>query len=262
MRRTWVKLYVETLRSSMISELSPEQRWMFVGLLLMAGDSPIPGTIYARKDENGKLIGYPDAILAFKLGVHESAIQPGLARMVEKGKITIDDAWVISICNWRKYQSEYERTRNAPSRVVQKYGVEGDVDRDVDVEHHIGRKAEITFNFDTNVWDGISKEDMEDWAKRFPVLDINGQLAEMRDWLLDNPNRAKKRYRTFITKWMKRSLDDRKPSAPGRPAVNMRVGEAKRQDHSSAYWAEHRRLQAQGVEGEALTEAMKKWEGK
>jgi hypothetical protein len=134
MRRTWIKLYVETLRSSMISELSPEQRWMFVGLILMAGDSPIPGVIYARKDENGRPVGYPDTILAFKLGVHESAIQPGLSRMVEKGKVTIDELAVISICNWKKYQSEYERTKHAPSRGVQKYGLDVDVEVDVDGE--------------------------------------------------------------------------------------------------------------------------------
>ena len=40
MKRTWIKLYVDqTLRGSMIEELTPDQRWMFVGLLLMAGFS-------------------------------------------------------------------------------------------------------------------------------------------------------------------------------------------------------------------------------
>jgi hypothetical protein len=133
MRRTWVKLYVDQcLRGSMIAELSPTQRWMFVGLILLAGDSPVPGIVYRRKNEDGIPIGYSDSVLADTLGVDESDIQPGLFRMVEKSKISVDSLGVITVSNWGKYQSEYERTRNSPSRVVQKYGV--DVDRDVDVD--------------------------------------------------------------------------------------------------------------------------------
>jgi hypothetical protein len=138
MRRTWVKLWVDQcLRGSMIAELTPEQRWIFVGLLLLAGDSEVAGTLFRRKDANGELVGPSDFYLADTLGVQEEAIGPALDRMIEKTKISRDAQGVIRIVNWSKYQSDYERTKDSPSRStkvppeeVQKYGVEGEGDRD------------------------------------------------------------------------------------------------------------------------------------
>jgi hypothetical protein len=125
----------------MIAELTPEQRWVFVGLILLAGDSSVPGIVFRRKNEDGVRIGYTHPVLADTLGVDETAIVPAIARMIEKNKIAVDELGVITVCNWDKYQSEYERTREAPSRCtkvqrgdVQKYGVDLDVDRDIDVD--------------------------------------------------------------------------------------------------------------------------------
>jgi len=118
----------------MIAELTPEQRWIFIGLILMAGDSEEPGLVFGRKDENGNLIGKPDAVLAYDLGVEESSIRPALARMIEKGKISVDGRGVISICNWGKYQSEYERQKPGRTKVRQddepkcRLEVEGEVE--------------------------------------------------------------------------------------------------------------------------------------
>ncbi len=118
MRRTWIKLWVDQcLRGSMISELNPEQRWIFIGLVLMAGDSEEPGLIFGRKDEDGNLQGKPDAVLAYELGVDETSIGPAKAKMIEKGKIAVDGRGVISICNWGKYQSEYERQKPGRTKV-------------------------------------------------------------------------------------------------------------------------------------------------
>ncbi len=114
----------------MISELNPEQRWIFIGLVLMAGDSEEPGIIFGRKDEDGNLQGKPDAVLAYELGVDETSIGPAKARMAEKGKISIDARGVITICNWGKYQSEYERQKPGRTKVRQddapKCGLEGE----------------------------------------------------------------------------------------------------------------------------------------
>lgn len=139
MRRVWVKLYVDQcLRGSMMSELTPEQRWMFVGMILLAGDSSVPGIIFGRKDEDGNLIGKPDPVLAYELGVDEASIGPAKDRMIEKGKIAVDSRGVLSICKWDKYQSEYERQRPGRTKVqqidAQKCGVELDRDRDIDVD--------------------------------------------------------------------------------------------------------------------------------
>jgi len=118
MRRTWIKLWIdESLRGSMIAELTPEQRWIFIGLLLLAGRSKTPGTIFNRNDEFGVPFGYSNARLADELGVKSGSIPGALHRMILKNKITINKKGVINICNWTKYQSEYERQRVARIKV-------------------------------------------------------------------------------------------------------------------------------------------------
>lgn len=207
MRRTWVKLYVDQcLRGSMIAELNPTQRWMFVGLILMAGDSPIPGLVYRRKDENGVPVGYSDAVLADTLGVEVEDVQPGLARMVEKSKVSVNPNGVISVCNWNKYQSEYERTRNAHSRVVQKYGADVDVDveRDVDVD----KKDGIDFDAHSRRWTNIQPSDLEAWAKAYPACDVSTELAKAGEWIIANPAKGKKsNYRRFLVNWLSRQQE-------------------------------------------------------
>lgn len=256
MRRIWVKLYVDQcLRGSMIAELSPTQRWMFVGLILLAGDSPIPGQVYRRKDENGLPVGYSDAVLADTLGVDESEIRPGIARMVEKSKVFVDALGVISISNWTKYQSEYERTRSAPSRVVQKYGVEGDIDIERD------RDKNITYDASSRRWFNITAADMEAWVKAYPTCDINTELAKAGEWIIANPAKGKKsNYRRFIVNWLSRSQDRGGGMPSRRPGVESpHVGAStKSDDHSPAYWQEVRRLRAEGKEGQALTDALAK----
>ena len=112
MRRTWIKLYVDQcLHGSMISELSPDQRWQWIGLLLLAGDSSIPGTIFRRKDENGTPFGYSPITIAEMLDIDIAVYKAGIKRMIDKQKITVAENGVISIVNWSKFQSEYQRQK-------------------------------------------------------------------------------------------------------------------------------------------------------
>lgn len=133
-----------------MSELNPEQRWIFIGILLLAGDSEIPGTVFRRKDEDGNLVGYMPIILADTLDVSPDVIEPALARMVEKGKIRIDERGVIYVLNWNKYQSEYERKKagrtNVRPRGGQKSGLdiegEGDGEGEEDLSASISSIVE------------------------------------------------------------------------------------------------------------------------
>jgi hypothetical protein len=246
MRRTWIKLYVDQcLRGSMIAELTAEQRWQFLGLLLLAGDSSIPGVIYKRKDADGALVGYSPLTIADMLDVEPNTYDDGIRRMVEKSKITIDANGVISIVNWTKYQSEYERTRHAPSRDVQKYGVDVDVDRDVDRERD--KKKNICYDVASRRWHGIEAVDMESWATAYPACDINTELAKAGEWILANPTKGKKsNYRRFIVNWLSRA-QDRGGSAPSRrvEAKASRIGASPKRDHDDTYWAEVRRKKAE-----------------
>lgn len=119
MRRNWIKLYVDQcLRGSMMSELSAAQCWQWVGFLLLGGDSMAPGVIFRRKDDNGGLIGYSEVTLTEMLNVDPEVYRDGIRRMVEYGKISVDEKGVITILNWHKYQSEYQRQKP--------YRIEGD----------------------------------------------------------------------------------------------------------------------------------------
>lgn len=112
MRRNWIKLYVDQcLRGSMMSELNAAQCWQWVGYLLLGGDSMVPGVIFRRKDDSGGLIGYSDVTLAEMLNVELEIYQDGLRRMVEHGKVSVDGKGVVTILNWNKYQSEYQRQK-------------------------------------------------------------------------------------------------------------------------------------------------------
>ena len=193
MRRTWIKLYIEQcLRGSMIAELTPEQRWIFIGLLLLAGDSEVPGLVYRRKDEFGNMIGYSDVVLADTLGVDDDEIKVALVKMVQRGKITIDPYCVISICNWTKYQSEYLRQKPGRTKVRRlaalKCRLDVDVDRDVDVDvkKNNGRKSgplsksDIDKKF-SEFWTAYPREGRlakKESRRKFGALVKRGELEE------------------------------------------------------------------------------------
>ncbi len=112
MRRNWIKLYVDQcLRGTMITELSAAERWIWVGLLLMAGDSNEEGLIFLRKNEKGGLMGYSESTISELLGVSVSDFHSATTKMIKYEKIKIDKNKVIEILNWGKYQSEYQRQK-------------------------------------------------------------------------------------------------------------------------------------------------------
>jgi len=69
------------------------------------------------------------------------------------------------------------------------------------------KKEKINFNFDKEVWENITPKDKERWREAYPACDINIELAQMREWLLANPEKKKKNYRRFITNWLSRSQE-------------------------------------------------------
>lgn len=74
-------------------------------------------------------------------------------------------------------------------------------------KNHSTLKKKINFNFDTNKWENITKEDIEIWSSAYPACDINMGLNQMRAWLIANPNKRKTNYRRFITNWLSRWQD-------------------------------------------------------
>ena len=152
----------------MIEELTAEQRWMWIGFLLLAGDSSLPGIIFRRKDENGKPKGYSFITLAEMLDINLVIFRDGIRRMIAKEKINVDKDGVIFIMNWDKYQSEYQRqkpyregykNKSNQSDVVD---IEGEVEGDVEGEKTLGlsgplSESEIDIKFN-EFWKAYPKE--------------------------------------------------------------------------------------------------------
>jgi hypothetical protein len=106
-RRTWFKMYAsQMLRGSTCQELEAAERWVWIGLLCLAADSPVDGVICI-----GDELGYSDPQLASLLHVPLRVLKSAKEKCVGAGKIEVRPGNVIAIANWKKYQSEYSRQR-------------------------------------------------------------------------------------------------------------------------------------------------------
>ena len=186
MRRTWIKLYVDQcLRGSMIEELTAEQRWLWIGFLLLAGDSSVPGIIFRRKSADGIPIGYSNVTLAEMLDVDIEIYTDGIRRMIDKAKISIDKKGVIHILNWAKYQSEYQRQKVYRGGDKKDCNLSDDVDieRDVDVDVDLRVKAENTGQLFEEFWTNYPREGRfhkKACASRFAAIVKAGGLADLK----------------------------------------------------------------------------------
>jgi len=108
MRRTWIKLYVDQcLRGSMMSELDEQERFVWFGFLLLAGDCAHEGWICATENS-----GYTDIQLADLLKTNPELIKKAKKKFLKFEKIEIEPDGIIVILKWHLYQSEYLRQKS------------------------------------------------------------------------------------------------------------------------------------------------------
>ena len=241
----------------MISELTAPQRWVWIGLLLMAGDSRESGMIFLRKNDKRKLIGYSDSTIAELLGVNSDTYLEAKSKMIQFNKIKITKDNVIIVVNWNKYQSEYKRQR--PYRDKENSNLDRNESNALDIDREIDREREkdnikpfvpnaektsssrqlINFNFSTRKWENITEEDMNGWRKAFPACSIEHELLGMKEWLLSNPDKKKVRYRRFITNWLGHS-QDKGGTKNHAPEDERRKGAIEREDEIIRLWVEEK----------------------
>lgn len=164
MRRSWIKLYIDqTLRGTCFDELLPDERFIWFGFLLLAGDNAIEGKISVTEN-----MGFSIEQLSDLLKCNSELIQRAIKKMITFKKITIDKNNVIYISNWKKYQSEYQRQRDYREEYKKqkklqrevtttcskesnnvKCGVDRDIERDKDKEEEKDKeRKEILSVFD------------------------------------------------------------------------------------------------------------------
>lgn len=118
MRRAWVKLWVnEWLDGTTRYQMSGAQRAFWVDLLAMAGRSRYPGTICSGMDGD-RHVGYPLKMFAALDAGAEIDVLATLNLFEKTGKIAVQITteepvrlYKLTICNWDRYQSEYQRQK-------------------------------------------------------------------------------------------------------------------------------------------------------
>jgi len=68
---------------------------------------------------------------------------------------------------------------------------------------------------------GVTREDMEEYVRLYPAVDVMQELRCMRGWCLSNPQKRKTKHgiRRFITGWLSRAQDRGGSSGRAEPAL-------------------------------------------
>jgi len=106
--RTWIKIYCDKWLEGSIRKETPAVRCLFTDLLALCGSGEFSdlGQIKVR---NG--VGFSKKQLGIVLGLNAILLKKCLKRLQQSGRITIDSTNILTITNWKTYQSEYERTK-------------------------------------------------------------------------------------------------------------------------------------------------------
>lgn len=105
----WIRLWVDdTINGTTFMELDAEHRGVWFTLLLLAGYSPKPGTICIVEG-----VAYTREQLAAFTKLSLDSLTSGIDHLASEsvGKIKVNEDGTLSICNWLKYQTEYDRQK-------------------------------------------------------------------------------------------------------------------------------------------------------
>lgn len=168
--RTWIKVHCDKWIEGTIREESPLVRSVFIDLIALAGSGMYgdKGEIKLQND-----VGLTDKQLRLILHLTKQQWVAARNKLLKTERIAIDTDGVISICNWGKYQSEYERQKTYRSN--QKLQVEvtgksyiGERERDIRERE---REREIS-------QDSINKKNTESFIDD-PDKYIKGKYGHM-----------------------------------------------------------------------------------
>lgn len=159
MRRNWIKLYVDqTLRGTCFIELLPDERFIWFGFLLLAGDNAMEGKICVTEE-----MGFSNKQLASLLKCDTELINRSIKKMIKHEKIKVSKNNMIQILNWKKYQSEYQRQK--------KYRKEHKKRKDKELQHKVTSKSD-------NAKCGIERDiDIEEERERERDKDKNNKYT-------------------------------------------------------------------------------------
>jgi hypothetical protein len=223
MARRWVKLWVsESLRGTMRFDFTPAERGVWYDLLLLAGDCRQEGLISPGKDQH-----YPLRWIAGTLNISPSLLNRTLEKCKTCSRIEVNGNG-ITILNWAKYQSEYERqkpfrkakvsgksykkvTRKVTTKVQQKLPVEGEVEEDTYKEDkkkeiYKERKESIKEKYGEFQNVLLSPEEYMKLNEKLSKQQVNDLIERLSGYMKQSPanaNKYKDHYATILN-WSRR----------------------------------------------------------
>ena len=114
--RNWVKLWCREWIEGTLRDEKPEVRGVWADLLALSGSSQ-HGDIGAIKLANG--VGYTDNQMAEILHISKALWRRSKERFIESQRIKIAPKGAITIINWSKYQSEYQRQKPYRQKAIE-----------------------------------------------------------------------------------------------------------------------------------------------
>jgi hypothetical protein len=149
----WIRLWVdESINGTTFTELNAEHRGVWYTLLLLAAYSPKPGTICIADG-----VAYTREQLAAFTKLVLEVLNRGIEHLSAPGveKITVNKDGTISICNWLKYQTEYDRQKGY------RRGLQGKVTHKGDKQ-----KSSVSVSISvSNIIKGLSQETWDDFKE-------------------------------------------------------------------------------------------------
>lgn len=215
MRRNWIKLYVDqTLRGTCFIELLPDERFIWFGFLLLAGDNAMEGKICVTEE-----MGFSNKQLASLLKCDTELINRSIKKMIKHEKIKVSKNNMIQILNWKKYQSEYQRQKKyrkehkkrKDKELQHKVTSKSDnakcgIERDIDIEEERERDKDKNNKYskkDQSIIDKLYKKEPEEEYKRrnkkyIHILDFWNSKKIIKHKLTDNLiEEIKKAYKKY-----------------------------------------------------------------
>jgi len=105
------------------------------------------------------------------------------------------------------------RTRNRLGTDLERGNTNKNVLKNVNNEKKEKKGKKISFNFKTGLFNNLTIEQMEEYEKKYPDIDVYEEEKKMTDWLIgekvkkDNgqSNKIPKNFSRFINNWLRRS---------------------------------------------------------
>ena len=128
---------------------------------------------------------------------------------------------VITIINYEFYQGDEEQNeeqneeqvKNRLGTGLERGNTNKNVLKNVNNEKKEKKGKKISFNFKTNLFNNLTIEQMEEYEKKYPDIDVYEEEKKMTDWLIGEKvkkdkgqsNKIPKNFSRFINNWLRRS---------------------------------------------------------